>query len=200
MRLREHSFSHIPDNYDLLSYDSLVLEAIIHPGEIKLESNDLEYLNKSFEKLKISFREGPILRGYNTDSEIIIVFSEKDKLEEIEAMIGHEIIHREQMKKSDNYMEQTIRLVTKINELATLFNQTHDMKYKTEREKLYTHFANGTVYELMAYAYMLVKDRKNYKLSSITDIIDYYSNILGYDAPKKFIKYIRMYWIIRDKI
>ena len=200
MILREHSFSHIPDNYDLLSYDSLVLEAIINPGEIKLESNDLEYLNKSFEKLKISFREGPVLRGYNTGSEIIIVFSKKDKLEEIEAMIGHEIIHREQMKKSDKYMEQTIRLVTKINELATLFNQTHDLKYKIEREKIYTHFANGTVYELMAYAYMLVKDRKNYKLSSITDIINYYSKILGYDAPKKFIKYVRMYWIIRDKI
>lgn len=190
----------LPDNYDLLSYDSLILEAIIHPGEIKIESKDLTYLNDSFKKLKISFREGPLLRGYTNEDEIIIVFSKEDKKEEIEAMIGHEIIHRQQMKKSNKYLEQTIKLVNRINELATLFNDTHDMKYLKEREKLYNYFTNGTVYELMAYAYQLVKDRANYKLNSIKEITDFYSTILGYDAPKKFIKYVRMYWIIKDKI
>jgi hypothetical protein len=200
VRLRDYSFNHLPDNFDLLSYDSLILEAIINPGEIKLDSKDIDYLNSSFEKLKISFRDGPLLRGYNTGSEIIIVISKNDKLEEIEAMIGHEIIHREQMKKSDKYMEQTIKLVNRINELAVLFNNSHNIKYKKEREKLYNFFTNGSVYELMAYAYQLVKDRKNYKLNSISDIIEYYSKILGYEAPKKFIKYVRMYWVIKDKI
>lgn len=200
MRLREYSLNQLPDNYHMLSYDSLILEAIINPGEIKIESNDIDYLNDSFKKLKISFREGSLLRGYNTGVEIIIVISKNDKLEEIEAMIGHEIIHREQMKKSDKYLEQTINLVNKINELATLFNNTHDIKYQKEREKLYNFFTNGSVYELMAYAYQLVKDRKNYKLNTISDIIDFYSKILGYEAPKKFVKYVRMYWVIRDKI
>ncbi len=190
----------LPDNYDLLSYDSLILEAIIHPGEIKIESKDLTYLNDSFKKLKISFREGPLLRGYTNEDEIIIVFSKEDKKEEIEAMIGHEIIHRQQMKKSNKYLEQTIKLVNRINELATLFNDTHDIKYLKEREKLYNYFTNGTVYELMAYAYQLVKDRVNYKLNSIKEITDFYSKVLGYDAPKKFIKYVRMYWLIKDKI
>ncbi len=190
----------LPDNYDLLSYDSLILEAIIHPGEIKIESKDLTYLNDSFKKLKISFREGPLLRGYTNEDEIIIVFSKEDKKEEIEAMIGHEIIHRQQMKKSNKYLEQTIKLVNRINELATLFNDTHDIKYLKEREKLYNYFTNGTVYELMAYAYQLVKDRANYKLNSIKEITDFYSKVLGYDAPKKFIKYVRMYWLIKDKI
>lgn len=133
------------------------------------------------------------MRGYNAGTEIIIVISKNDKLEEIEAMIGHEIIHREQMK----YMIQTINLVNRINELAT---NTHDIKYQKERDKLYNFFTNGSVYELMAYAYQLVKDRQNYKLNNIADIVDFYSKILGYDAPKKFIKYVRMYWIIRDKI
>lgn len=190
----------LPDNYDLLSYDSLIVEAIIHPGEIKIESKDLTYLNDSFKKLKISFREGPLLRGYTNEDEIIIVFSKEDKKEEIEAMIGHEIIHRQQMKKSNKYLEQTIKLVNRINELATLFNDTHDIKYLKEREKLYNYFTNGTVYELMAYAYQLVKDRANYKLNSIKEITDFYSKVLGYDAPKKFIKYVRMYWLIKDKI
>ena len=52
----------------------------------------------------------------------------------------------------------------------------------------------------MAYAYQLVKDRKNYKLNTISDIIEFYSKILEYSAPKKFIKYVRMYWLIKDKI
>lgn len=188
-----YSLNQLPDNYHLLSYDSLILEAIINPGEIKIDSKDINYLNNSFEKLKIAFREGPLLRGYNAGTEIIIVISKNDKLEEIEAMIGHEIIHREQMK----YMIQTINLVNRINELAT---NTHDIKYQKERDKLYNFFTNGSVYELMAYAYQLVKDRQNYKLNNIADIVDFYSKILGYDAPKKFIKYVRMYWIIRDKI
>lgn len=200
MRLREYSLNQLPDNYHLLSYDSLILEAIINPGEIKIESKDIDYLNNSFEKLKITFREGPLLRGYNTGTEIIITISKNDKLEEIEAMIGHEIIYREQMKKSDKCMEQTINLVNRINELATLFNNTHDMKYQKERDKLYNFFTNGSVYELMAYAYQLVKDRQNYKLNNIADIVDFYSKILAYEAPKKFIKYVRMYWVIRDKI
>ena len=200
MRLREYSLNQLPDNYHLLSYDSLILEAIINPGEIKIDSKDVDYLNSSFEKLKISFREGPLLWGYNTGTEIIIVISKNDKLEEIEAMIGHEIIHREQLKKSDKYMEQTISLVDRINKLATLFNDTHDIKYQKEREKLYNFFTNGSVYELMAYAYQLVKDRKNYKLNTISDIIEFYSKILEYSAPKKFIKYVRMYWLIKDKI
>ena len=140
------------------------------------------------------------MRGYNTGGEIIIIISKNDKLEEIEAMIGHEIIHREQMKKSDKYLEQTINLVNKINDLATLFNNTHDIKYQKEREKLYNFFTNGSVYELMTYAYQLVKDRKNYKLNTISDIIDFYSKILGYEAPKKFVKYVSMYWLIKDKI
>lgn len=200
MRLREYSLNQLPDNYHMLSYDSLILEAIINPGEIKIESKDINYLNNSFKKLKISFRDGPLLRGYNLENEIIIVIAKNDKLEEIEAMIGHEIIHREQIKKSDKYLEQTINLVNKINELATLFNNTHDIKYQKEREKLYNFFTNGSVYELMAYAYQLVKDRKNYKLNTISDIIDFYSKILGYEAPKKFVKYVRMYWVIKDKI
>lgn len=140
------------------------------------------------------------MRGYTNEDEIIIVFSKEDKKEEIEAMIGHEIIHRQQMKKSNKYLEQTIKLVNRINELAALFNDTHDIKYLKEREKLYNYFTNGTVYELMAYAYQLVKDRANYKLNSIKEITDFYSKVLGYDAPKKFLKSIRMYWLIKDKI
>lgn len=140
------------------------------------------------------------MRGYTNENEIIIVFSKDDKVEEIEAMIGHEIIHREQMKKSNKYLEQTIELVNKINELATLFNNTGDIKYLKQREKLYNYFTNDSVYELMAYAYQLVKDRKNYKLNTISDVIKFYSKILGYEAPKKFVKYVRMYWVIKDKI
>lgn len=115
MQLRNFPLKHVPDYYHLLDYNSLILEAIINPGEIKLNSLDLDYLNSEFTKLKIEFREGPLLRGYQNGDDIVIVYSKRNKLEEVEAMIGHEIIHREQQKRSPHYMEQTINRVKEIN-------------------------------------------------------------------------------------
>lgn len=70
-------------------------------------------------------------------------------------------------------------------------------------------FLYETSYELMDYAYQLVKDRNNYeykkdvsvkKLNNINNIIEYYELVLGHTVPKKFIKYVIMYWVIKDKI
>lgn len=197
---RKFLTNNIPDNYNLLSRESLILEAIINPGEINILTLDVDSLNKQFFDLNIKFEQSTELYG-NADKNDIFIFVPKDvKKEELQAMIGHEIIHREQYKRSKTFESETKKIVKEINDLATEFNKTHNMKILEKRNKLLNYFLYSNIYEMMAYAYQLVKDRKSYGLNSIDEIVEYFSKFLEVKVPKKFINYVRMYWVIKDKI
>ena len=200
MKFREFLTSQVPNNYNLLSYDSLILEAVLNPGEIKLNDASVEYLNKELNKLNIYFEESNNLYGKTDGKDIYIYVPNDVKIEELQAMIGHEIIHREQHKRSSNFKQYTEKIVKEINDLAYKFNKTQDMKILEIREKLLNEFLYGNIYEQMAYAYQLVKDRKSYNLNSPDDVVKYFKQFLKAEMPKKFMKYVGMYWLIKNKL
>lgn len=190
----------VPFNYNLLNYDSLILEAIINPGEIKISKTDLKTLNNDFNKLNIYFYEDDNLNGRTNGDKIEIYIPNDVNKEELQAMIGHEIIHREQNKRSKHFEEYTKKIVSEINHLASDFNKTQNMSILQKRDKLLNEFLYGNIYELMAYAYQLVKDRKSYNFNSPSDIINYFKNFLKIDIPNKFKNYVGMYWLIKEKL
>lgn len=195
----------LPPGYELLSKEALIFEAIINPGKLNINGTSLEYLNsnKELKKLNISFKKGDDLRGWyrqKTD-EIIIEIPDKFNKIELEALIGHEIIHREQQKRSKGKFEEfSKRTVDKINNLVKEFNNLPNNKTKIEHDKLLNFFRYENIYEQMAYAYQLVKDRKTFEFKSVNDIVKYFEKYLNIKMPNDFRKYIGMYWIIKDKL
>ena len=129
--LNEIERFHYKESMGIINKYPLVLpihEAIIYPENIKINSplDDEESLNKEFKKLNVTFHLG----NYNlnahysqTEDEIHVYYNSKNSKLEIEAMIGHEMIHREQNKKSNgNYFERAKKLTTELNALADKFN------------------------------------------------------------------------------
>lgn len=178
-------------------YAGIILENIIEPYNINIKTHDIKKLNKQFKKEKIIFNNGELRAFYNQEDNTIEVFiSEKDNFRAIEAMIGHEMIHREQNKRSGkNYFKQSKKLVNRINNLIPLVNKG-DEKAVKEQEKLLDYFMKSSPYEQMAYAYQIVKTYKNKTPREMIKILE--KNNLKVD--KKMLKYIGMYWLIRDKI
>ena len=200
MKFREFLTSSTPDNYENLNCDNIILEAVLNPGELRLKNTDLEYLNGLFKKLNVVFREADYLSGKASTEKIIIDVPKDVNITELEAMIGHELIHREQHKRSKHFQDFTENIVKEINYLATKFNETQDMSILNKRNELLNYFLYGNVYEMMAYAYQLVKDRDSYNLNSPSDVINYFDKFLNTKVPKKFKKYVGMYWIIKEKL
>ena len=95
-------------------------EKIIEPHKVKITTKDVNILNKQFLKEKIIFNIIPLgLSGYydkQTDK-INIFFDKNRSLQEIEAILAHELVHKEQHKRSGgNYFIQTSNMVKKIKE------------------------------------------------------------------------------------
>ena len=184
-------------------------EKIIEPHKVKITTMDVNILNKQFLKEKIIFNIIPLgLSGYydkQTD-EINIFFDKNRSLQEIEAILAHELVHKEQHKRSgDNYFIQTSNMVKKINDLAleinsldmTITGNANILQNKIkERNELVKQYQYLTPYETMAYACQFVKD---YKYMNPTNIIkEMEKNKIPVNNLTK--KYIAMYWLIRDKI
>ena len=187
-------------------------EAIILPENIKLNTHDSEKLNKQFQKQKIKFfnvlkNKNELRARYNPNTdETEVYYSENNSFEEIEAMIGHEMIHKVQNKLNVKYIEQATNLVNRINvrqekmQDLMIINTVESMKEwqkllkLNEKERL--EFLQNSVFEKMAYAYSEVKMNKDMKLS---DLLTKFKKS-NFIIDNKLKKYIGMYWLIKDKI
>lgn len=196
-------------NDNILKFNMFLCEAVIEPEKIKINTYDNNKLNSEFQKYNIIFNQGKFkLNGYyDKVTDIINIFySKNDKFNEIEAMIGHEMVHKIQHKHSNKYFEQSKRIVDEINsnenKLIDLFNTNtvESMKewnkLRQKNIKLYNNYLYNTVYEKMAYAYQEVKLNTSGKISDIINKLEK----MGFIVDNKLKKYIGMYWLIKDKI
>lgn len=100
---------------------NILQEGIIEPYMIRIDSYDETKLNKEFKKDRIIFNYWYNLKGHydKQNDEINIYYSSKDTFNGIEAMIGHEFIHKIQHKKSgENFFKQSERAVNEINKIV----------------------------------------------------------------------------------
>ena len=118
-KLKFEMYSSEPDTYNNIV---TLNEAIILPENIKINTYNSDELNKQFEKQKIYFfntGDTPNVKlwaRYNSKTdETEVYYSNKDKFNEIEAMIGHEMIHKAQNKLNSKFIEQAENLVKRIN-------------------------------------------------------------------------------------
>jgi hypothetical protein len=188
-------------------------EKVIEPEQIIINSLDLDILNKEFNKYKIFFHKDVKLSGvydFKTDK-IIIGVSVNDDKKEIEAMIGHELVHKEQHKRSNgNFFKLTETMVIELRELIDkrnyyLSKPNGNLVYKNELIKLDKLFKQKDLeykhlnpFEEMAYAYQSVKTYAKI-LNSPQEIIELLL-YTKFPVTKRLKKYISMYWLIKDKI
>lgn len=195
-------------NNHIIDVDMFICEAVIEPEKIKVNSYNEEVLNDDFKKYNIIFHNGYSLSGYydKQKDEINIYYSEKDSFKEIEAMIGHEMVHKVQHKRSDKYFEQSKKIIDIINsnnlKLQELFsiNTIESMKewekLRKQNIKIHNDFLYNSVFEKMAYAYQEVKLNTSGNIKDIIDKLERSGFVIDY----KLKKYIGMYWLIKDKI
>lgn len=195
-------------NNNLIQFNMFLCEAVIEPEKIKINTLDEDTLNKQFKSINIIFHNNQKLSGYydKKEDEIHIIYSNKDTFNQLESVVGHEMVHKIQHKHSNKYFEQSEKIINQINtnekKLIELFNtNTKESmqewnKLRIKNIKIYNDYLYNTVYEKMAYAYQEVKSNTSGK---ITDIIDKLQRN-GFVVDNKMRKYIGMYWLIRDKI
>lgn len=180
-------------------------EAIILPEDIKIKSslNDVNSLENEFKKLNVIFHltnnnKDDLSAYYKQDSdEIHVYYSLKNSKLEIEAMIGHEMIHRAQNKKSNgNYFERAKRLTDELNKLALEFNKTQDINIFNDYKNKKKFRDYDDYFEQMAYVYQVVKENPNLTPNQLVKYFDKY----GFNIDYRLKKYIGMYWLIKDKI
>lgn len=188
---------------------NILNEALIEPHKIKITTTDVDKLNSEFKKYRIIFEVSPneIKAKYNKQNDTIYIIFKKDTAHNvIEALIGHEMVHREQHKRAgENYFKQSEKIVKEINTLGSEINQIDMMipgnakifQKKNERYKeLLNKFLYLTPYESMAYAYQYIKEYYYLTPSAILDKLRE-DNIKLNNITKK---YVGMYWLIKDKI
>jgi vacuolar-type H+-ATPase subunit I/STV1 len=186
-----------------------LFEALIEPHKIKINTNEIDKLNKEFKNYNIVFKysENEIKAYYNKQEDIIYIIFKKDTAFNIlEALIGHEMVHREQHKRAgEDYFKQSEKVVKEINDLRAELKQinmsdTEEAKRYVKLLKVYNAlldtFLYLTPYESMAYAYQFVKEYKNIKPQAILDKMKE-DKIKINNITKK---YVAMYWLIKDKI
>lgn len=101
-------------NDNLIKFNIFVCEAVIEPEKIKINTLDEETLNKEFKKYNIIFHNSnQKLSGHydKKEDEIHIFYSNKDTFNQIEAMVGHEMVHKIQHKHSNKYFEQSEKII-----------------------------------------------------------------------------------------
>lgn len=181
-------------------------EAVILPENLKINSDltDIDSLNKEFKKMNIIFEinEGndpKKLDAYydKQKDEIHIFHSTKNSKLEVQAMIGHEMIHREQHKRAGvHYFERAKKLTAEINGIVKEYERTKNSELiKENQQKLkFKNFDDS--YEQMAYVYQTIKE--NPELTP-NQLVKYFTKF-GFVIDFKLKKYIGMYWLVKDKI
>ena len=185
-------------------------EAIILPENIKINTHNQEKLNKEFNKYNITFfnsLKNELWARYNPkNDETEVYYSDKNTFNEIEAILGHEMVHKAQNKLNTKFIEQAENLVKRINSrqekmselmnINTIESMKEWQKLLKINEKERLDFLQNSVFEKMAYAYSEVKMNRDGKLS---DLIEKFRKS-KFVIDNKLKKYIGMYWLIRDKL
>ena len=185
-------------------------EAIILPENIKINTHNQEKLNKEFNKYNITFfnsLKNELWARYNPkNDETEVYYSDKNTFNEIEAILGHEMVHKAQNKLNTKFIEQAENLVKRINSrqekmselmnINTIESMKEWQKLLKINEKERLEFLLNSVFEKMAYAYSEVKMNRDGKLS---DLIEKFRKN-GFLVDNTLKKYIGMYWLIKDKL
>ena len=183
-------------------------EAVIEPEKIKINTLDEDTLNKQFKSINIIFHNNQKLSGYydKKEDETHIIYSNKDTFNQLESVVGHEMVHKIQHKHSNKYFEQSEKIINQINsnekKLIELFNTNTKESMqewnilRQKNLKIYNDYLYNTVYEKMAYAYQEVKMNTSGKIRDIISKLER----MGFIVDNKLRKYIGMYWLIKDKI
>ena len=188
-------------------------ENIIEPDKIHITSNNIEQLNKKFNKFNIFFTQGAELGAvYKQEKDEIEVFiTDNNTHGEIEAMVAHEMVHKEQNKRSsNNYFKQSEVMINAINSLldkkqklilkpgGILTHRDEIKKLDNEIKEKYLVFTHLNPFEEMAYACQAVMEysKEYHKLNDMINLLI----IQGFPVTSRFKKYMYMYWLIKDKI
>jgi len=184
----------------------LLYEDIIRNGIVNLPGLNLKKLNTQYNPAGIFFHKHKDINEFEgryepENDEIHIYFGKNVNKDEVEAILSHELVHKEQHKKSNGkWQSNLIKQINKINDLYKKIKKEKDvnkrLNLKKEYRKLLDEFHYKSPQEEMAYAMQFVKGRKSYGFNSPNDIVirfkDSFSN--------KFKKYVYLYWQIKDKI
>jgi len=199
-------FSEIFEQSEFMCYNygvSVLYEDIIKLGKIELQGLNIDKLNKQYNQIGIFFhpheKVGQYKAHFNQKTGEIHIYFNDVSIEEVEAILSHELLHKEQYKRGPKWYNSILKEVGKINEVAEEFNRTNNKKLFTKHKILLDHFLYGSPQEQMAYALQFVKERKKHNFKTPNDIVQKFKKLFG-SGYKKFGKYVYMYWLIRDKI
>ncbi len=180
-------------------------EDVIKPGVIELGGTDIEKLNKQYNNLKIFFHKAKKKNTYEgyyePETDEIHIYYNNISKDELEAILSHELVHKEQHKRAGNNWINQLRIqIDIINDYVEKINKEKNpsirIDLKKEYRKLLDELQFGSPQEQMAYAMQFVKERKKYGYKSPNDIAVKHKDFFG----KKFKKYLGMYWLIKDHI
>ena len=189
-------------------------EKVINPGKIDFGSTDATTLNYWYEDDGFEFEEvdsdEKLKAGYDPVTGIINVRIPEgfDDLEMLNALIGHELIHKKQDSLSKGKMgKQVIKHLERLKELEKKEAKEKDPKKKKELKLKIINTDADIKYrnqeELMTYTYMVTKMRKRYNMKSAKDVYDYLSawlDITNKKHLKKLKNYTKQYWKFRDEL
>jgi hypothetical protein len=189
---------------------STINEGIITPENLKISTSDVSVLNKLYNKNDIYFTQtdgskSASFGNFDPSGRIEIQVPKNADLNVLNSVVSHELLHREQNKKSNgNYGEWISKYGAKLNTYIKNFNNRVDNETSTQNEfdkikQMQNVFHYNNPYELMAYAYQFVKTRHEFGFKSPNDVIKFLENT---NIPKtnKIKKYIIKYWDIKEKL
>lgn len=185
-------------------------ESIITPENLKISTDDIDILNKKYNKKDIYFTQNNKNKAgsygnYAPSGRIEIQVPKDADLDVLNSVVSHELLHREQNRKSNgNYGEWISKYGNGINDYVRKFNDRVDAETSIQKEydkilKMQNIFKYGNSFEQMAYAYQFVKTRKNFGFTKPDDIVKFLKDT-EIPVNNKIKKYIAGYWLIKDTL
>jgi len=170
-------------------------EKVIVPDGLNIDTKDIEKLNKKYQKFGFNFKntKKQSSANYTETGEINVKINPDEDLRDIDTLINHEIIHQIQDKKSGGKMSAYNK---------KLVDQIKNAKGK-RKEELIQKQQYENAEDLMAYSYMLVRDRKKYNIKSPEDVVKFMVDWVQIKNPKllqKLKNYANQYWVLRNKL
>ena len=167
---------------------------IIDPMNIILNSTDIYYLNKEYNRYDLYFKESLYLFAeYDSISDVLIAYipSTCSKLE-LEAVVTHEMVLKKQHKwRCSSENENYNYFDSAFNYGNIIFKSVMNRKFRDELREL-------DQFKEVALAFNIVKEYSN-KYNKPNEIINYMIEN-EFHVSSSIKKYVAMYWLIKDKI